>query len=454
MYDLNGVLRTVLRRWPVFVTAFTAVLVLGGILLAVVPRTYVSSAEVMVRRSNDLMQPSAYPQIDALLSWNRDATIETYAALAANPAIAEDVVRTLKLKTSAKELLNVNVNIVPVVNSDVLRISVAWRNAAMGSNVANAFASEFVAHESAIASGQARQAARSLAQSASFARSEAFAAESKLSQFQAEHDLADSAQQTTQLLGAEADLQSKERAALLDRSGASAELRIVSHESNSLPATVEASQTMSQPAAGDALRGQLAQEQVTLRQLQQQFTDSYPDVVAAKQQIVNLQQSIAALPAREESSRVLAPNPVGATLQTTQTTLRSQVQGDSAQLSAIRAQEAGLHARLLSLPSVLAQYDRLQSEVKTDSALYDALESGYYNAIVAENMAVSDVAVVQLADPAVVETRPPLSIALLSIVLIALVFAFGITFVVDWYATADTSTPRPGVTVLDRLQSS
>lgn len=452
MYELNRVVRTLLRRWPMFVGAFVAVLVLGGVMLAVMPRTYVSNAEVMVRRSNDLMQPSAYPQIDALLSWNRDATVETYAALATNPAIAEDVVKRLKLRTTAKDLLNVNVNIVPVVNSDVLRISVAWRNAAMASSVANAFAEQFVAHESAIASSQARQAARSLRESATFARSEVFEAESQLSQFQARHSLADSAQQTTELLNAAAELRSKERNALLDRSGASAQLRIVASEAGTLPATIEASKTMTQPAVGDTLRGQLVQEQVTLRQLQQQFTDSYPDVVAAKLQIANLERSISALPAREESSSVLAPNPLGASLKTTEAALESQVQGDSAQLSTLRTQEASLHAQLVSLPSVLAQYDRLQREVKTDSALYDALEAAYYNAVVAENMAVSDVAVVQLADPAVAETRPPLSIALLSIVLIAAFFAFGVTFVVDWCATAGTK--RPGVTVLDPLQSS
>jgi polysaccharide biosynthesis transport protein len=451
MYDLNRIVQTLLRRWPIFAGAFVAVLLLGGLMLAVMPRTYVANAEVMVRRSNDLMQPSAYPQIDALLSWNRDATVETYAALATNPAIAEDVVKRLKLRTTAKELLNVNVNIVPVVNSDVLRISVAWRNAAMASSVANAFATQFVAHESAIASSQARQAARSLSQSATFARSEVFEAESQLSRFQARHSLADSAQQTTELLNAEADLRSKERSALLDRSGASAQLRIVANEVGTLPATIESSKTMTQPAVADTLRGQLVQEQVTLRQLQQQFTDSYPDVVAAKQQITNLERSISALPAREESSSVIAPNPLGASLQTTQAALQSQVQGDSAQLSALRTQEASLHAQLVSLPSVLMQYDRLQREVKTDGALYDALEAAYYNAVVAENMAVSDVAVVQLADPAVAETRPPLSIALLSIVLIATFFAFGMTFLVDWYATAGTE--RPGVTVLDRLQS-
>ena len=66
--------------------------------------------------------------------------------------------------------------------------------------------------------------------------------------------------------------------------------------------------------------------------------------------------------------------------------------------------------------------------------IFNALQTNYFNAVVAKNMAVSDLSVVQEADPALAKVRPPLVLSLLAIAVIALLVTIGIIALLDWYA--------------------
>jgi len=252
------------------------------------------------------------------------------------------------------------------------------------------------------------------------AQTDLTSAERALTLFQSQNELADASAQTTSILAALSDVQSKERAADAERAQAQAQLSRIDAQLAALPATVDASKVISGSPVADQMQQELAQQQVHLRLLQQQFTDKYPEVIATKQQIATLQASLQGVPRTKLTSTSVAPNPLGTTLASQSATLGAQAAGDVAQLGVLRSQEASLHRQLRVFPRDVSQLATLQRQEKAAESIYNALQNNYFNAVVAKSMAVSDLSVIQYADPALATVRPPRLLSLLAVALVSL----------------------------------
>ncbi len=121
MYELTSLVASIRRRRRLAIGLFIVLLIVGSAAVFVLPRSYSTASEVLVKRPDTALTSTAYPQIDALLTWNRDTAMETYVALAHQPAVAERVIRNLGLKTTARDMLAKNVVVTPVTNSDLVK---------------------------------------------------------------------------------------------------------------------------------------------------------------------------------------------------------------------------------------------------------------------------------------------------------------------------------------------
>ena len=120
-------------------------------------------------------------------------------------------------------------------------------------------------------------------------------------------------------------------------------------------------------------------------------------------------------------------------------TLKAQVTGNAAQLDLLRTQELALRNQLRLFPADIAELGALQRREKSAETIFNALQTNYFNAVVAKNMAVSDLSVVQEADPALAKVRPPLALSLIAIAVIALLGTVGIIALLDWYARSSVA---------------
>ncbi len=434
MYELSVILAAIRRRRRLAVALFVLLFALGAAAVMLLPRTYTTSSEVLVKRPDTALQSTTYPQIDALLAWNRATAMETYVALARQPAIGERVVRQLGLKVSARELLAKNVVVTPVTNSDILNISVDWRDSVGSASIANAFANSFIEQQRVLAASQASEAAASLSVALNRAQTDVSNAHRSLTLFESRHELTDASTQTTSLLSAISDIQSKTRAVEAERAQAQAQLSSIGAKLTASPATIDANKLISSSPVADQIEQQLAQQRLQLGLLRQQFTDKYPEVVSTEKQIATLEAALRAAPGTKLTSRSEEPNPLNAGLMSQTATLQAQIAGDSAQLGTLRSQEASLLNQLRLYPEDVSQLSNLQRQAKAAEAIYDALQSNYFNAVVAKSMAVSDLSVIQDADPAFATARPPRLPALLAVIVVAFCAAVGIVALLDWYA--------------------
>jgi len=86
----------------------------------------------------------------------------------------------------------------------------------------------------------------------------------------------------------------------------------------------------------------------------------------------------------------------------------------------LRSQEASLHRQLRVFPRDVSQLATLQRQEKAAESIYNTLQNNYFNAVVAKSMAVSDLSVIQYADPALATVRPPRLLSLLAVALVSL----------------------------------
>lgn len=431
MYELSTILESIWRRRRFATALFILLAVIGGVAVMLLPRTYSTSSEVLVKRPDTQQQSTAYPQIDALLAWNRDTAIETYVALAQQPAIAERVIRRLDLKIRVKDLLTKKVVVKPLTNSDILSISVDWNDPVRSAAIANSFAHAFVDRQRELAASQASEAVASLSLALGKAQSDLANADRALTLFESRRALDDPSAQTASILSAIGDVQGKERAAALDKAQADGQLSSVVAQLNGAPRNIDANELVSSSPVADQLEQQLAQQRLQLNLLRRQFTENYPDVIAARKQIASLEAELAAAPSTKLTSRNVEPNPLDTALKSQAATLQAQVRGDSAQLSLLRNQEASLMDRLRAFPEGVTELASFQRQAKSAEAIYQALQNSYFNAVVAKNMAVSDLSIVQEADPALATVSPPRLLALLAVIGVALLATFAIVALLD-----------------------
>jgi capsular exopolysaccharide synthesis family protein len=146
-------------------------------------------------------------------------------------------------------------------------------------------------------------------------------------------------------------------------------------------------------------------------------------VIALEQQRTELQRQIAAEPVTVAGQVVAVPNPVYQQLAQQAATLRSQIQGDIVQIAELQKRRNALAPAIAALPAQTAQLGFLQERAKLASDVYRALEQKYDGAVVAANSAISDVTVVQPADPDNVVVWPNLLFNVIASIAVGLILA-------------------------------
>lgn len=444
MYDLARLVSLLRKRWKAATLLF-GILAAAGIVAALLyPRTYVATSQVLVQQpAKEGDSTATYPQIAELLAWNPDTTIETYVALALQPDVAAHVVRRLHLRVDPNRLLARYLNVAPLTNSNVIAVSAYWRDPRVASAIANAVATEFVDRQRKLAASQAAQAADSLAIALARAQADLSSAENALTSFESTSGVADATGQTGAIIAAIGDIQSKTRGAELDRSQAQGQLRSVGTQIAATKQTVEQSRTIDNAPVADEIDKELSEERVQLSQLEQQFTGKYPDVIAARRQIASLEAAMAKAPRTRVASTTVALNPVGTTLDGQAATLEAQIAGQTSELRTLHAQEDGLESQLRAFPGLVSRLSSLQRRAKSAETIYDSLQSSYFNAIVAKNMAVSDLSIVQRASPELAEVRPSLVLAIAIMLVIAALVTIAAIVLLDWRRRAQAALPEP-----------
>ncbi len=413
--ELQTLLRRLIRRRATIVQIFLGFVALMTIGTIVWPKSYTTTIKVIAGNGNaagsSANADAQLPVLNALIIASDMQSSETYAELFRETPVMRRVVDDLHLGVSPRELLS-HVVVTPITNTNILSVSVTWKDPQTSAAIANAFGAAVVARQRDLVSSQANAALASLAQQMPLAKARMTQAQSALAAFEAQHRIANIDAQTQATIGSMTALESKIGQLQADRAQAQAQLASASSQIGGTPATITGTTTVSQNPVVAQLQTQLTQVEVQLQQAQQQYTDRYPAVIALKTQRQQLRDAIAKQAQTVVSGESEVPNPVYQQLAQQAANYRATIAADAAQIAELQRQRKALEPQLAALPAQTAQLADLQRDAKTAQDVYGALQQKYVNAQVASETALSDVTIVQAASPHDAAVRPSLTLNL------------------------------------------
>lgn len=439
---VNSFIRTLALRWRLFVGIALGVLGLVLLFTFLVPRSYTSTVKLIA--GNPAGESAAgganpnnadttnLPILNALMVASGVQSSETYAELFQEDPIARAVITNLNLHMTPADLLS-HVKVAPITNTNILSVAVTWSNRAMAAAVANEIAKVFVARERDLVSSQANEAISFLSTQLPGAESKLQDAETKLSQFEASHHIADVNAQTQAMVQQAANIDAKIDSVELDARQASAQIGSISGQLAKMSPTTNGGQTVAPNPVLAQLRQQLSQAEVQLHTAQQQYTDAHPTVIGLKQQIAQLNNEIAQQPATIVSGTNTIANPVYSQLSQQLAAARAQQSGDQAQLAQLQAQRTRMNPQFAALPADTAQLANLQRAEKLAEAVYTAMQQKYNDAMVTKSTALSDVTITQPADPSDAIVHPDWRLNLAIGAILAVVLGLTSVLVIDFF---------------------
>jgi capsular exopolysaccharide synthesis family protein len=445
--ELSLFWRALARRWRL-----VGGIVLGFVLLVaaisfIVPKSYTTTATVMAGNPGQtpgVAGQTELPVLNVLALQDGVQTAETFAALAQQEGVAQDVVRTLHLRITPLDLLQNHVSVNPTTHTTILNLSVSWHDPDESAKIANAFADAFIRKERDVVRSQAVAAIGFLSGEMPRAQADMQRTNSELARFQAANGFVDANAHTQDVVTKETNLEEKIETVALDGREAGALLNNATAQLGSVAPTINNAQQISVNPVLTDLRTKLEQVEMQLAQANEQYTPQHPLVISLTKQREDILAQIAREPAEVNSANTLAPNPVYQSLQQQIAQYKQRIDGDNAQLALLQKERSNMAPVLRQLPQQGLQLATLQQRAKLASDVYNALEQKYDDALVAKSTALSDISLVQpaTADSAIV--RPNMLINILAAFVIALILAPIAVIILEKlgrpvYATGDAS---------------
>ena len=355
--------------------------------------------------SSGQVADTTLPVLNALLAASGVQTSETYAELFQEGPVADQVVKTLGLPISSGELLS-HVAVKPIINTNLLDLSVTWSDAEKSAAIANAFAAAFVDRERSLIAMQADAAMATLSKQLPSAQRNAGSAENDLMHFETKNNLADIQIQTQNTINEVATVDAKIKATQVDQQQASAQLASITSQLASTAPTIGGQTSVAPNPVLGQLQTQLAQATVQLRVAEQQYTSQHPAVVALQHQTDDLRREIAQTPATVVASANTVSNPLFQQLTQQAATLRAQIASDGAQLSELAKQQTAMAPTVNGLPAKALQLLELQRRAKLSTDVLTALEQKWSQASITKTTAISDVTITEPATAGGATVRP------------------------------------------------
>ena len=429
--ELSVFWEMLLRRWRLFALIAGGFVAVVAAVTLLTPKSYTTTVRVMAGNpaQSTNADTTTLPVLNALILQNGVESAETFATLAQQEGVADEVVRRVDLRMPALALLN-HVSVVQPSNTAILNLSVSWNEPPRSAAIANAFADAFMNKERDFVRSQAVAAIGFLSGELPRAQAAMQKAGSDLASFQAANGFVDANTHTQDVVNKETDLESKIQTANLDRREALALLKNSTAQLAGMAPTIDNAQQQSINPVLTDLQTKLEQVNLQLAQAMEQYTDRHPLVISLKKQRADLMASIARQPQQINSANTISPNPIYQSLQQQVVQYTQRIDADAAQLQLLKREQANMAPMLRRLPQQSVQLATLQQRAKLASDVYNALQQKYDDATVAKTTALSDISIVQpaTADSAVVRPNLRLNILAAAVVgvLLALIVVIGL----------------------------
>jgi chain length determinant protein EpsF len=413
--DFRQLYLILLARWKFALFVFACVIFLALAVTMVMPRMYSATASVVVEVKADPLANAAYPQ--QLLA----SDVATQVDIIGSEPVAERVVRNLKLDQAPDfkglwvsngsrgpltqwlaDYLLKQLLIAPSKESNVIQLSIKWRDAKTAAALANAFAQAYIETNIELKVNSAKQYTTLFDEQSRALRADLEAKQKRLAAYQSTSGIVatdDKLDVESARLG---ELSTQLVAIQTQRQESQSRQRQATGDTEALPEVLQS------PVIAN-LKAELAKAEARRHEIGQTLGRNYPDYKDIESEIAGLRERIA-----QESARIAA-------------SLGNTAQVDVRRESDVRAALEAQKQRILGLRQQRDQVTDLQNDVTTAQHNLDAVTARLAQSSLESQTRQTNIALLAPALEPLQPSSPRLLLNLLLACIVGAVIAVGTT---------------------------
>lgn len=430
----SRVLQAVMRRWP-YALAMMALVTGAGTYYAIrTPDVYRATATIEATMPSRGSQPSSnVPALDEMLGGSQSQSVQTQVAKLSSPWVAKAAKNAVSPKS--RQLIDqgslVDTSVSLEQGTNLISVNVSAHQPEVAAEMATQICKQYIV--------QSLQRNREVMQgSLKYAKDQLdsvqerlIKAQDELKNYKVRNGTMDLQTETQQTIGRLADSQTQLQTVRADKAASLAEIAKLQAIYNSTPESREVASGRSRRAQYQALIAQRQQLNSRLEQLQQTYTDNYPEVIQVKGQLRDLERRIAVEPQTEISDWRRVENPVRAQIAQDLVKLQSDVQGAQEREKSLQNVVKVISGRLEQLPQKELGMTRLMSEVQSLQDAYQNLSNQYQVLRISEEAKIADARLANDAEVPLRPIAPQRSRIIIYALVVGLLCGIGLTLVLD-----------------------
>ena len=427
--DLKDIVRVIKKRWRIIGATFLVVVILVAVITFLTPPTYQAETTLRIKQPKSL----ASSLLSDATFGNSNATKEqmsTYAEILKSRTVVEKVIDTTqadKEKPPSYNGMLKRITTQAVKDTEILSVRVKASSPEEAQFVANTLVNTFLARMQELVRTEQGAVRQFIGERLADAKKDLEKNEAALEDFKRDQKIVVPEEEAKAMVARHAavDQMSADNAVAIAAS--QARLASIDHELNGQSPGVIADSPLIQQ-----YKGKLAELEVNLVSLRQNFTDKHPQVTATKAAIEETKASLSAEISRVLNAEAPSANPIYQGLIQAKVQNQAELSAAAAQLGAINQVKAVSDQEMGQLPSKEQVLVKLTREADVSKQVYLMLAQRYEEARISEIMQPTDVQVIDTAVPDYRPISPRLVLNILIGVVLGLFLGTALAFLYEY----------------------
>jgi succinoglycan biosynthesis transport protein ExoP len=388
--DLKEIVRIFRRRWRLIALFFLVSVVLAWIITVRMTPIYESTASILI----DTEGSEGLEQILGFAGgFSTRNAIQNNVEILRSKALTWKVVDRLGLAIPVDEFdsFRKRINIQPVPNSDVIRITVQSPDRFLAKEIAEALVDLFEQQIQQNKQQSAKAAREFIGTQLAMVAENLREAEARLTAFKEREKIVSPQEETEAQIEKIVSLETMAAQTRISLEGARAQLAQLRRAYESEEATIVSSQTIVENPLVEKFRTRLGELEVELAGAREKYTDLHPAVRQLKAEIADIQAKLEQEVARIVGTETRSVNPVYQEVLRNIVTLETEIMGLTAREEALTAVIRESEERFASLPQKEVELLRLTRDQEVAQEIYLLLVTKQEEIRIQEAMKVSGI---------------------------------------------------------------
>ena len=427
--DLKDILKTFKKRRTLIMTIFVAAVCIATVVSFLIPPTYEAETTLRIKQPKGLAN-SLLAELPMGGSGNTKQLMSTYAEILKSRTVVEMVINKTqadqKVVPTYEQMLT-RITTLPVKDSELLKIKITAKSPEEAKLVANTLIDTFDERMTLLVRSEQSTVRQFIGERMQESKKELEKAETILQKYKTDEKIAAPTEETKAIV---------DSLATINKLSAENTVALAAAQANAGSATNQLAKEKPGFVADSPLiqqyKGKLAELEVQLVTLSQNYTDQHPQVMATRAAIEDTKARLSMEAGRVVNAEAPSMNPVHLALLQGKILAEAQIAAGSAQKVAIDSIIAKGEKELNKLPAKEQGLARVMRDAVVAQEIYVMLAKRHEEARISEVMQPTDVQVIDVATAPVRPISPKKALNVMIAGILGLFIGLGLAFMLEY----------------------